>query len=59
MKLKLGENYSAVGYSGLTDGAIVEGRLTEYNQPHNHAVLICSKTNKHCAVIYRTLKKVK
>lgn len=59
MKLKLGANYSGIGYSGLTDGIIVNGRLTEYFKPHDHAIIICEKTGYHCAVSFNTLKLIK
>lgn len=59
MKLKLGNNYSGIGYSGLTDGTEITGKLTEYFKPHDHAILVCKKTGLHCAVKYNTLKHIK
>lgn len=59
MKLKLGNNYSAIGYSGLTDGKEVKGRLTEYFKPHDHAIIVCEETRIPCAVKYNTLKPLK
>ena len=59
MKVKLGKTYEGIGYSGMTDGEKVIGKLTEFYSPHNHAILICDKTKRHCAVQFKTLKGIK
>jgi len=59
MKVTIGKTYEGIGYIGTTDGEKVIGRLIEFYSPHDHAILVCEKTNIPCAVKFRTLKEVK
>jgi hypothetical protein len=52
--LVIGRFYSGRGYSGLTDGVIVEGELIQYDQKFDTA-LIKNDKGYHCAVIPSTL----
>lgn len=56
---KIGHYYSGMGYSGLTDGIEVRGKLHEVERWTDHAIIIYEKTGIHCAVIYKTLKLLK
>lgn len=58
MELKLRERYKGTGYSGMTDGVEVTGLLHYCKKEHNDAVIICEKTGLHCAVIFKSLKKL-
>ncbi|MEN5306778.1 hypothetical protein ABE425_04640 [Chryseobacterium cucumeris] len=58
MEIKKGEKYKGIGYSGMTDGVEVIGLLHYYKKEHNDAIIICEKTGIHCAVIFKSLKKL-
>lgn len=54
----LGKIYSGIGYSGLTDGVKVFGKLTEITKSSDHAILWCERRNLPCAVRYSSLKPI-
>lgn len=58
MEIKIGERYKGIGYSGMTDGVEVAGLLHEYKEEHDHAMIICEETGIHCAVSFKSLKKL-
>lgn len=57
MKIEIGETYSGIGYSGMTNGIRVTGELTEYIFEHQHATLK-DVDGRLIAVNSKTLKYV-
>lgn len=53
----LGEKYSGEGYSGLTDGVQVKGKLTEVEIQFDSATIWYEKLDMPCAVKLRSLSK--
>lgn len=54
----LGKEYSAEGYSGLTDGVQVNGKLTEVEIQRDSATIWDKRLDMPCAVKLRTLKEI-
>ena len=57
-ELTVGKRYKGIGCSGMTDGIIVEGVLTEI-VGHYWYVILKRDDGVPCAVNYDTLKEVK
>ena len=55
LHIVIGRFYSAEGYSGMTDGVIVKGKLTEVDVAKDSATIWDEKLNCPCAVKLRSL----
>lgn len=51
----IGRTYGGEGYSGLTDGVDVRGKLTEIDIQFDSATIWSDKLNMPCAVKLRSL----
>ena len=51
----LGHNYGGEGYSGLTDGVDVRGKLTEVDRMRDSATIWSDKLDMPCAIKLRSL----
>ena len=51
----IGRTYEGEGYSGLTDGVDVKGKLTEVDQMRDSATIWSDKLDMPCAIKLRSL----
>lgn len=51
----IGRNYSGEGYSGITDGVDVKGKLIEVDQMRDSATIWSNKLDMPCAIKLRSL----
>ena len=51
----VGSNYGGEGYSGLTDGVDVRGKLTEVDRMRDSATIWSDKLYMPCAIKLRSL----
>ena len=51
----IGRTYGGEGYSGLTDGVDVKGKLTEVDQMRDSATIWSDKLDMPCAIKLRSL----
>ncbi len=58
LRVVVGYNYGGEGYSGLTDGVDVRGKLTEIDIHLNSATIWSDKLNIPCVVKLRSLYKI-
>jgi len=51
----IGRTYGGEGYSGMTDGVDVKGKLTEIDQMRDSATIWSDKLDMPCAIKLRSL----
>lgn len=55
LRVVIGDTYGGEGYSGLTDGVEVHGKLTEVSMQRDSATIWSDKLDMPCAVKLRSL----
>lgn len=58
LHIVIGKNYGGEGYSGLTDGEDVQGKLTEIDRQQDSATIWSTKLNMPCAIKLRSLYEI-
>ena len=55
LHVAIGRTYGGEGYSGMTDGVDVKGKLTEIDQMRDSATIWSDKLDMSCAIKLRSL----
>lgn len=55
LHIVIGRTYGGEGYSGMTDGVDVKGKLTEVDQMRDSATIWSDKLDMPCAIKLRSL----
>ena len=55
LHIVIGRTYEGEGYSGMTDGVYVKGKLTEVDRMRDSATIWSDKLDMPCAVKLRSL----
>ena len=55
LHIVIGRTYGGEGYSGMTDGVDVKGKLTEVDHMRDSATIWSDKLNMPCAIKLRSL----